>query len=281
MEHFHDFVTGYLDLLQEAKKIPLGQYVSAWPELPPDAPVAVILSAHPDDEVMTGMPLGIRLRRAGYRIVNIAVTVGSPDQYERRLQELQGACTYLGIQLVVPLIGGLRGQIKSNCPQDWQYAVDEITNIIKPLRPKVVITHHEGDAHHDHIAVSKLTHQVLLKELPALDCVLACGEYWRDLQRPNLQLEVSAGDLAILLEGLSFHKGELARNPYHLLWPAFMSTKVRYGEIVKGWGTGAPSFDFSVMYRLKRSHDGALYDYLSPTQLGADQPIELILPRAN
>ncbi len=42
-----------------------------------DAPIALIMSPHPDDEcIMGGLPLRL-MREAGFRIINVAVTLGS------------------------------------------------------------------------------------------------------------------------------------------------------------------------------------------------------------
>ena len=53
-----------------------------------DAPIALIMSPHPDDEcIMGGLPLRL-MREAGFRIVNVAVTLGSNmDRRKERLCE--------------------------------------------------------------------------------------------------------------------------------------------------------------------------------------------------
>jgi hypothetical protein len=69
---------------------------------------------------------------------------------------------------------------------------------------------------------------------------------------PNLMVEVSAKDLGDMLAALSFHVGEVQRNPYHLLLPAWMEDNVRRGgELVGGQGGAAPDFRFATLYRLR------------------------------
>ena len=65
-----------------------------------DAPVALLFSPHPDDEVITGAA-ALRLRlESGWRVVNIAVTLGSKlDRRAPRWAELQDACADLGFEL--------------------------------------------------------------------------------------------------------------------------------------------------------------------------------------
>jgi hypothetical protein len=57
--------------------------------------------------------------------------------------------------------------------------------------------------------------------------------------------------------------GEVQRNPYHLLLPAWMMDNVRRGaELVGGQGQAAPDFTFATLYRLRRWRRGALEEVL-------------------
>ena len=54
------------------------------------------------------------------------------------------------------------------------------------------------------------------------------------------------------MTALSFHVGEVKRNPYHLLLPAWMQDNVRRGgELVGGQGGAAPDFSFCTLYRYR------------------------------
>ena len=75
---------------------------------------------------------------------------------------------------------------------------------------------------------------------------------------PNLMVESSVTDLADMMTALSFHVGEVQRNPYHLLVPAWMQDNVRRGE---SWSVGrgaAPDFVFCTLCRLRRWIEGRL-----------------------
>ena len=62
-----------------------------------------------------------------------------------------------------------------------------------------------------------------------------------------------------MMAALSFHVGEVQRNPYHLLVPAWMQDNVRRGgELVGGQGGAAPDFTFATLYRLRRWDRGGL-----------------------
>jgi hypothetical protein len=76
---------------------------------------------------------------------------------------------------------------------------------------------------------------------------------------PNLMVESSVEDLADMMTALSFHVGEVQRNPYHLLVPPWMQDNVRRGgELVGGQGGAAPDFVFCTLYRLRRWSGGQL-----------------------
>jgi hypothetical protein len=89
-------------------------------------------------------------------------------------------------------------------------------------------------------------------------------EFWGAMATPNLMVESTVDDVGDMMAALSFHVGEVQRNPYHLLVPPWMMDNVRRGsEIVGGQGGAAPDFTFCTLYRLRRWQGGglhALYD---------------------
>ncbi|HMJ63914.1 MAG TPA: PIG-L family deacetylase, partial [Candidatus Binatia bacterium] len=84
-------------------------------------------------------------------------------------------------------------------------------------------------------------------------------EFWGAMDAPNLMVESSQEDLVDLIAALSFHVGEVRRNPYHVRMPAWMIDNVRRGgELVGGQGGAAPNFTFATLYRLRRWQNGKL-----------------------
>src|SRR5947199_10254715 len=80
---------------------------------------------------------------------------------------------------------------------------------------------------------------------------------------PNLMVEISARDLTDLITATTFHVGEVKRNPYHLLLPAWMMDNVRRGsELVGGQGGTAPDFTFAALYRLRKWREGKVVEVL-------------------
>ena len=65
-----------------------------------------------------------------------------------------------------------------------------------------------------------------------------------------------------MMTALSYHVGEVRRNPYHVLVPAWMQDNVRRGsELVGGQGGAAPDFAFCTLYRLRKWSDGRLQSF--------------------
>ncbi len=262
MTPYHKLVSDYARLLREGRKFPLGQFKPApRPELPPDAPKALFFAPHPDDECISG-GIALRLmRQVGMRVINVAVTLGSNKERQLgRLRELRDACNYLGFGLVTTAPTGLEKvnpKSREQDPAHWAANVKVIRRILEEHRPKVVLCPHDRDWNSSHIG----THFVVLdalKEMPAsYECYLVETEFWGAMTDPNLMVEINDEDLADLIAATTFHVGEVARNPYHLLLPPWMMDNVRRGsEIVGGQGGAAPDFAFAAIYRLRKWSQG-------------------------
>jgi LmbE family N-acetylglucosaminyl deacetylase len=265
MNPYHRYVSELARLLGEGRQFPLGGFpVPAREPIGADAPRALIFSPHPDDECIIG-GLALRLRReAGMRIVNVAVTQGSNRARQAgRLEELRAACEYLGFDLVQTAPGGLEGiniKTRTGSPDAWAVSVEAIAGILAEHRPAVVFFPHETDWNSTHIGTHHLLVDALARQDAGFTCHVVETEFWGAMETPNLMVELSVDDLAEMMTALSFHVGEVQRNPYHLLVPAWMQDNVRRGgELVGGQGGAAPDFAFSTLYRLRRWSEGRLH----------------------
>ena len=112
----------------------------------------------------------------------------------------------------------------------------------------------------------------LTRQPADFSCHVVETEFWGAMATPNLMVESSVTDLADMMTALSFHVGEVQRNPYHLLVPAWMQDNVRRGgELVGGQGGAAPDFVFCTLYRLRQWSDGQLRSmYVGGRTLPAD-----------
>ena len=205
------------------------------------------------------------MREAGMRIINVAVTQGSDQaRQQERLRELSAACGWLGFGLEQTAPGGL-GRITPKArlgePTHWAAAVKVIAASLTRHQPRVVFLPHEADWNSTHIGTHYLVVDALKTLAPGFQTVLVETEFWAPLSSPNLMLELSSEDLADLLAALSFHVGEVKRNPFHLRLPAWMQDNVRRGaELVGGQGGVAPDFMFATLYRVRQWRDGAVTD---------------------
>jgi len=261
---YHQFVAELARLAHDGRQFPLGGFQKP-PRRPlaADAPRALIFSPHPDDECIIGA-LALRLQReAGFRIANVAVTQGSNKARQaERWEELRNACDYLDFELVETIPGGLEkvnATSRGADPAGWRASVDVISKILASHQPQVVFFPHDADWNSSHIGTHYLVADALAQQAPGFTCTVAETEFWGAMATPNLTVEFSPQDLGDMMAALSFHVGEVQRNPYHLLVPAWMQDNVRRGgELVGGQGGAAPDFTFATLYRLRRWVDGEL-----------------------
>ena len=264
MTPYHDFVAALAGLVRDGKTLPLGTFPTPDRAAPAaGAPSALIFSPHPDDECIIGA-LAVRLQREGrYRVVNVAVTQGSNKARQAgRWAELSAACDYLGFELVQTVPGGLEritAATRQNDRAHWQTAVEVTARILRERRPEVIFFPHESDWNSTHIGTHYLLADALARQDQEFTCTIIETEFWGAMATPNLMVESTPQDVGDMMAALSFHVGEVQRNPYHLLVPAWMQDNVRRGgELVGGQGGAAPDFSFATLYRLRRWRRGGL-----------------------
>lgn len=264
MNPYHRLVSDYARLAREGKGHPLGGFTPApCLALPPDAPRALIFSPHPDDECIIGA-LALRLlREARMRVLNVAVTHGSkPERQAARWEELKAACQYLGFGLLQTAPGGLERisvRTREQDPAHWRRCVQTVAKILALHQPRVIFFPHDADWNSTHVGTHHLLVDALQCQAAKFQCDVVETEFWGAMATPNLMVESSVDDVADLVAATSFHVGEVRRNPYHVLLPAWMQDNVRRGgELVGGQGGAAPDFTFSTLYRLRRWSGGQL-----------------------
>ena len=266
MNPYLQFVDEIARVTLGGRSLPLGGLVPPRHPAPAaSAPAALIFSPHPDDECIVG-GLALRLmREARVRVTNIAVTLGSNlARRQERWQELSAACNFLGFGLEATVPGGLEritSQARLQDPRHWAAAVNSVVALLARHRPHLVFLPHQGDWNASHIGTHYLVMDALKRLPPDFETILVETEFWAAMSAPNLMVEFSAADLADLLAALSFHVGEVKRNPYHLRLPAWMQDNVRRGaELVGGQGSVAPDYAFATLYRVRQWAAGTAKD---------------------
>ena len=259
----------YSSLLDRARSLPLGNLAPAvQPPVAGGAPTALVFSPHPDDECITGaLPLRLR-RELAWHVAVVAVTQGSKvERQSDRLQELRGAMGFLGFELITTREGGLTGINLNRRAADtaaWAEAVAIAVAIIRERKPAVVFMPHESDTNPTHIGTHYLVADALERLGEGFTGLVVESEFWGAMADPNLMIQSSPDDVADLVAALTFHVGEVERNPYHVLLPAWMSDNVRRGgELVGGFGGPVPKYNFATLYRLRRWNGLALAPVLA------------------
>jgi LmbE family N-acetylglucosaminyl deacetylase len=283
MNPYQKFVNSYAGLYSSGKSLPLGDIPrSPKAELSANAPVALIFSPHPDDECIIG-GLALRLlRESGMRIVNVAVTLGSnKERQQPRLQELKNACEWIGFELQETSANGLEKislQARTADPSSWFEKVKVVGEILSKYLPRAIFFPHEADWNSSHIGTHFLVMDAL-KAMPiSFHCLAIETEFWGMMQAPNLMVESKPDEVADLLAALSFHVGEVQRNPYHLRLPAWLQDNVRRGaELVGGQGGASPNYVFATLYRLRQWKSGGIENvYAGGKLIGATENLGVI-----
>lgn len=275
------FAVAFSQLIKEGKSYPLGNISSRpKPGKRDDAPRVLLCSPHPDDECVIGaLPLRL-LRERRMNVINLAVTQGSRrDRQAERFEELKGACEYLGFELIASRPNGLEKILLTTRDRErdtWDEAVRIVAEIIEQQDPQYIFLPHASDWNTTHIGVHFLIMDALRRMPPGFNCRLVETEFWGAMSEPNLMIESSPADVADLITALSFHAGEVCRNPYHLRLPAWMIDNVRRGgELLAGKGTEPPDFTFATLYRLRRWARGKVEAMDMPNQsLSCDDSLE-------
>lgn len=263
MNPYKKLVNDISELLSEGKQFPLGGFeMPEWRDVSPEAPVAIIFSPHPDDEcIIGGLPLRLH-RENGYRVINVAVTQGSnPERQIPRLEELKPACRYLNFELLQVSETGfarIKPTTRESDPDYWDNAVKAIRKILEENTPEIILFPHETDQNSGHVGVNMLIHDALEACGESFSTRICETEFWSPMRDPNLLLELSNEEVGDMLTALSFHIGEVSRNPYHLRTPMWMVDNVRRGgEIVGKQGGTPPDFQFGTIYRTSKWSNGA------------------------
>lgn len=273
MNPYSKFVGDFAKLFKEGRSLPQGNLSApAQPAIGGDAARVLIFSPHPDDEVIIGgLPLRL-LRELKMNVVNVAVTQGSnKSRQQERWKELSACCNYIGFGLIQTREGGLEGinlKARSSGPAEWTQAVKRIADILRREQPRIIFFPHEEDWNSSHIGTHHLVIDALVQLGEDFSCSTVETEFWGAMDSPNLMIESSERDVTDLISALSFHVGEVRRNPYHLRMPAWLMDNVRRGgELVGGQGSAVPDFLFATLYRLREWKHGAFKGVLEKGRL--------------
>lgn len=204
----------------------------------------LIIAPHPDDEcLMSGFALRAQ-DEWGTEVYVLPYSFGSKlDRQHERKRELSHAVDALKFTLVDP-----------RAPLFQELNSDLIEETLKSLHPDALMIPHLTDGHPTHVHCAELAMKaahIWAKDHPGFHVFET--EYWSSVTKPTHLIPLSADHLIRLGEALLEHKGELARNPYHLSLPANAMEQMRRGsEAVLGMGSKSREFIFGQILRHTR-----------------------------
>lgn len=206
-------------------------------------PLVLHFAPHPDDECL-GVGGGLlQLAAQGFRVINVACSLGKDDDIDRRRDEVTRACAELGIELLI-----LEPRIKYSRNDDRAAAESALTERVRALiqeyRPSIIVSPSPHDRHHGHELVARAVHRgAELSNVRPL-CWWMWG-LWSDLPIPNVLIPLSASTMEQVERALMAHAGELDRNDYTRLLRgrAIMNSCVGY-ERVYGFGSARGNAEY-------------------------------------
>jgi LmbE family N-acetylglucosaminyl deacetylase len=202
------------------------------------------LAPHPDDEVLGGPAIMLALQSSGHRIINLACSLGRPENLERRQAEARDCANRTGFELILP-----SRPVAIGSGDDLDAAQAELATLIAELvrseAVDIVFSPNPHDRHPGHEVVGRAALDALT---PLQDSAPAWWMWalWADLPFPTLITYFGPERLGQILDALEAHAGELERNDYRRLVRGRAEANAVLGpERVFGFGAGAGRGDFA------------------------------------
>jgi LmbE family N-acetylglucosaminyl deacetylase len=276
-------------------------------------PVVLHVAPHPDDELIGAPATLMVMRDAGWRVVNLTCSLGAPADRDRRRRELEDACRRARFECEVianplddPLASG-------DLVEARRRLTTEVVDALERHRPRLVVAPSPHDRHRGHEVVGRAVVSACAADADA-DADADAGAdapgqgdggpataraperlwlwgLWADLPFPTLAVRFDETHMAEILDALSAHAGEMARNDYRRLVRGRAEMNASLGpERVFGFGTAASQSDTTyveVLTELGRRgghwHLGARrwLDPLAPTAELGDGVIDAWLEEAS
>jgi LmbE family N-acetylglucosaminyl deacetylase len=203
-------------------------------------PTVLHFAPHPDDELLGAPATLMALRDAGYRIVNLACSLGRRGTRERRRAELREACRLAGFELIIA-----RPPIAMSSTDDAEVAHGELTKLaerwLDSLAPEIVVSPGPHDRHRGHELVGRAVRDAMQRRPRAATRWWMWG-LWGPLELPTLGTVFDRSRMEEILTALGAYRGELRRNDYRRLIRGRSEMNASLGpELLAGFGETAPS----------------------------------------
>jgi LmbE family N-acetylglucosaminyl deacetylase len=172
------------------------------------------LAPHPDDELIGAPATLMGLRRAGHRVFNLACSLGSSEQADRRRGELENAMKRARFEwdVVDPPLA-----MSSSHGDDLELAqrtlADDVRRRVEAEGFELVISPSPHDGHPGHELVGRAARDAI-SHVSRPPPRWWMWSLWADLPLPTLYIPFGRLRMVEILWALSAHKGEVARNDY-------------------------------------------------------------------
>lgn len=204
-----------------------------------DRAEVLLISPHPDDEIIGAGATAIKLKKAGFLVTNLAVSLGRPEDHDRRRKELSEACARADFELVIPdepaaISSGDDLEKAQKIIATW------VTDWLEIMNPAIIISPSVHDGHHGHEVVARGVRD----SLEQADRTASWWMYqiWGELPYPNVYSPFGAKTLHSATRALRAHSGENARNDYEKMLKAKAGHAAPLGsEKIFGFGASSAS----------------------------------------
>lgn len=212
-------------------------------------PTVIHVSPHPDDESIAVPCTLLALQDAGWRVINLAVSMGRREPGRRRA-ELAAALEIAGFvphEFGDPIYECLLDPAPTDPPvahisrgddlgQARKSLGGELVRLIDITDATLIIGPHPRDGHHGHQTVARAIREVVWRSHRPL--VWWMWPVWSELPRPTLVVDCPPDRLALSEKMLECHRGELGRTDYLRMHEAVRVVNAVKG-IEKAWGYGS------------------------------------------
>ncbi len=235
------------------------------------------VSPHPDDELVGAPATLMALRDAGHDVVNLALSLGRPDDHDRRRSEVEEACERARFRLAItePPIAMSATDDRDAAEERVRWQVGMALDGAEP--PDLVVGPSPHDVHHAH----ELTGRAIRDVLAARDDPPAWWMWaiWGDLPFPTIVTTFDDARAAEIEQALSAHEGEMARADHRVHVEARgRLTAVTAAEKVFGFGAPALAAPRAEVVTEVVRHDGQ-WLLGAPRALDAARPLGKPIPR--
>lgn len=234
-------------------------------------PAVISVSPHPDDELLGAPATLMALRDAGWEVINLACSLGRPEDRDRRRAELIEACAAARFALVIPDelppigdgddLGFAQGVLAA-----------AIGDVLSRSDARLIVGPSPHDGHHGHEVVGRAIRDAVEARGEAIR-VMFWG-LWGALPIPNLVVPFDDSRLREIQRALSSHVGELERNRYDRLLAGRASANAVLGpERVFGFGAPARPYEYAELLIDAAWSPGTGWGLAAPREFDPQDPV--------